>query len=290
MLDFPAWMAASQLAPYIAERKAGGALVTMFDSMHPPIDIETAATANMVIVHNIGGVIRQRSDLGDGLRHRVDPAGSVLAFRPSYANRLAVHVPHHVRSFSWPLDWISTAFAGQDIDAPSESLAGVFGRPLQSVTLHRLLSLLWHESDDGTAGARLTAEGISLCLMGELLKAAQTPVTVARGGLSPRVLRLCVDHVMANLDRDVSIGELAGLAQLSSFHFARAFRTSVGQAPGSFQRAARIERAQRLLADTGLPVIEVAAQVGYETPQAFSRVFRRATGVTPSHWRRVSRS
>ncbi len=288
-LDFPTWLAGSQLAPYITERKAGGALVTMFDSLHPPIEVLTTATANMVLVQNIGGVIRQKSDLGDGLRNRVDPAGAVLAFRPTYANQMAVHVPHHVRSFSWPLDWIAGVLSAGHDAAPAEVLASVFGRPLQSPSLHHWLNMLWAESDDGTAGALLTAEGISLCVLGELLRTAQAPVAVARGGLPPRSLRLCIDHVMANLDREVSIAELAAVAGLSCFHFARAFRASTGQAPGGFQRTARMRKAQQLLANSELPVIEIAAQVGYQAPQAFARVFRRSTGVTPLRWRHQHR-
>lgn len=289
MLDFPTWMAQSQLAPYIVERKAGGSLVSIFDSMHPALDVMTAATPNLVIVQNIGGIIRQYSDLGDGLRHRVDPAGSIFAFRPTYANHLAVQVPHHVRTFSWPLEWVCTAFAHHVIEPPSEALDSIFGRPLQSASLHRLLNLLWDGSEDGTAASRLTAEGISLCLLGEMLKTAQMAFPMATGGLPPWAARRCIDHIMDNLDRDVSIGELAALVQLSVFHFARAFRASVGAAPGSFQRSARMKRAQRLLVETQLPVIEVAALVGYETPQAFSRVFRRMVGVTPTYWRRRNR-
>ena len=55
----------------------------------------------------------------------------------------------------------------------------------------------------------------------------------------------------------------------------------------------RMERATSLLAETNMPVTEIALEIGYQTPSAFSAVFRRLVGVTPTEflsvpaWRRA---
>jgi transcriptional regulator GlxA family with amidase domain len=54
---------------------------------------------------------------------------------------------------------------------------------------------------------------------------------VARGGLAPWQVRMVEAHIDGNLDRNIAVEELAGLARLSVSHFGRAFKQSFGVAP-----------------------------------------------------------
>lgn len=85
---------------------------------------------------------------------------------------------------------------------------------------------------------------------------------------------------------DVALARLAGLVGLSQFHFARAFRQSVGAPPARHLATIRLECAQRLLANPRIPVTEIAGLVGYDSPQALARAFRREYGVSPTSYRR----
>ncbi|WP_285712936.1 AraC family transcriptional regulator [Erythrobacter oryzae] len=115
--------------------------------------------------------------------------------------------------------------------------------------------------------------------------AAQGKV-LPRGGLAPWQVRRTTEYLADNLGRRVSLDELAAVARLSPFHFARAFTRSVGMPPYRYQRKLRIERACELLARSEMRIIDVALMVGYESPQALARVFTQAQGMTPSDWRR----
>jgi len=106
-----------------------------------------------------------------------------------------------------------------------------------------------------------------------------------RGGLASWAERRCRDYLQARLAENVSLHELAAVANLSPFHFARMFKQSTGLPPHAYLRRLRAERACALLRDTQLSVAEVANAVGYETPQAFARMFRGEIGTTPSVWR-----
>lgn len=79
--------------------------------------------------------------------------------------------------------------------------------------------------------------------------------------------------------------EIAALCKLSPGRFSRLFRREAGVTFQQFLAQTRIERASRLLVDTGLTISEIGARVGYEDPAYFSRFFRRQTGLTPSEYR-----
>lgn len=117
---------------------------------------------------------------------------------------------------------------------------------------------------------------------------SKTKGSVIRRGLSQRQLRRLTSHIAENIDRRVSLRELANLVSLSRSYFCTAFRLSMDCTPNEWLLRERIAHAQSLLSGTSAPVTEVSMAVGYETCSAFSAAFRRHTGMTPSEYRRAS--
>ena len=85
----------------------------------------------------------------------------------------------------------------------------------------------------------------------------------------------------AQADRQLTLDVLAREAGLSLAHFARAFKESIGRAPHQHLMALRLERARRLLEDTGTPLSDIAARAGFADQAHFPRLFKRQFGVTP---------
>ena len=112
----------------------------------------------------------------------------------------------------------------------------------------------------------------------------------ARGGLSPSAMRRINDYIMANLHSEIGMKELAAIAALSVRHFARAFKQSTGATPARYIFDRRLELAKRLLAESLQPVTEVALVCGFSHAQHLANTFRRATGRTPSEFRRIVQS
>lgn len=141
----------------------------------------------------------------------------------------------------------------------------------------------------GRAG-RLQVDAAMLDLAATLVAdhSTATPRAVARGGLSPVHLRRVVDYIAAHLPEAISLSELAALVGLSGPHFCRAFAASTGMPPHRYLTAARIERACELLRDPHRSIGQVGAEVGYDDPAHFSRVFGRMAGVPPRIWREAS--
>jgi AraC-like DNA-binding protein len=135
----------------------------------------------------------------------------------------------------------------------------------------------------------LVWDAFAILLLNRLPQNASTQ-SFQRGGLAPWQVRRTTEYMQSNLGRNIALRELAELVGLSPFHFARAFKQSVGDPPHRYLARRRIERACELLAGSDLSVIEIAAQLGYEAPGALSRMFRREIGLSPSDYRRRARS
>lgn len=95
------------------------------------------------------------------------------------------------------------------------------------------------------------------------------------------LLRALEEFVATNLDRQLSLAELARAAGTSPRTLARRVEASVGMTPQRFVQRIRVARAAHLLETTREPVEEVAARVGYADAAAFRRIFRRHTGTSP---------
>jgi AraC-like DNA-binding protein len=104
----------------------------------------------------------------------------------------------------------------------------------------------------------------------------------SRGGLSPaRAHRIC-EYINSNLDQTIHLEQLAEMAGLSIHHFARAFKQTVGLPPHGYVMKRRIEHAQHMLRNTGLPLSQIAVSAGFSDQSHLARIFRRMIGVSPS--------
>jgi AraC family transcriptional regulator len=108
------------------------------------------------------------------------------------------------------------------------------------------------------------------------------------GGLSHSQCRLLAQYFDENLDRNISLAELAGVVELSEFHFARKFRTEFGCPPHAYVMRKRIERAKAQLARRNIPLKLVAASSGFSDQSHMTRLFRRLLGVTPAEYRNAA--
>ena len=108
---------------------------------------------------------------------------------------------------------------------------------------------------------------------------------VAPSSLSGGRLQPVIAHMQAHLDEHLPLSSLADLSGLSPSQFARAFRAATGKPPHGYLLDLRIKRARDLLENTDLPVIEVGMQCGFEQPNHFATMFRKAVGLSPRAWR-----
>jgi AraC family transcriptional regulator len=144
----------------------------------------------------------------------------------------------------------------------------------------------------GGAGGPLAAESLANVLAVYLLRQCLAPRRPERGrdgALPRRRLRAVTEYIEGHLDASPTLGQMAAVARLSPYHFARQFRAATGLPPHQFVIARRVERARRLLQAGDLSLAEVAAHVGFSDQSQFTRHFRRLVGVTPGLFRTPAR-
>ncbi|SRR5581483_4509520 len=105
-----------------------------------------------------------------------------------------------------------------------------------------------------------------------------------------RLLIWAKEQIEAKPARRQSLSALAARAGLSRFHFHRLFRQAFGCTPTQCRHQARIERAKTLVRSSACSLSEAALEVGFESLSAFSRAFRRETGLSPSQFRNIGKA
>lgn len=112
------------------------------------------------------------------------------------------------------------------------------------------------------------------------LALAQAQRTSRRDALS-RVVR----YVRENLAQRISLGDAAAAADLSPNYLAHLLKKETGRTFGDLVTERRMERAQELLAHTGMRILDVAQAVGFDDEAYFARRFKQCFGVAPSAYR-----
>ena len=111
---------------------------------------------------------------------------------------------------------------------------------------------------------------------------------VFRGGLAPWQQKRAREMLEANLDRDVSLAEIAAQCRLSARHFSRAFSQSMGMPPQRWLTKHRVETAKSLLLEPQHSIADVAKTVGFSDQSHMTRVFSEWVGQSPGTWRRAN--
>ncbi len=99
-------------------------------------------------------------------------------------------------------------------------------------------------------------------------------------------LQKAINYMEDHLLEDITIESIARHANASSFHFQRTFSVLTDVSVGEYLRRRRLTLAAEELSRTDCKIIDLAYKYGYDTPEAFTKAFRRQHGVTPSDARK----
>ena len=144
----------------------------------------------------------------------------------------------------------------------------------------------------GGAGGRLVAESLANLLIVHLIRQVLGPRPPKRGrdGTLPRGrLRAVVDYIQDHLDASPTLEQMAAVARLSPYHFARQFKAATGLPPHQFVILRRVERAKQLLQGGDPSLAEIALHAGFSGQSVLCHHFKRLLGVTPGRFRMSAR-
>ena len=102
-----------------------------------------------------------------------------------------------------------------------------------------------------------------------------------------RKFGLVTKYINQNYMYELPLEKLASIAGYSKYHFSRIFKEYNGMSYIQYINSKRIKAAERLMADSSLPITEVAMQCGFSSLTTFNRAFRKAKGCTPTEFRKL---
>lgn len=151
-----------------------------------------------------------------------------------------------------------------------------------------------NELSEQTATSRMVAEMSSLMLATRLIqnyvdRNLIDRITGAARSLDHARMRRVLDYIDQNLEEEFTISDLARMARLSVFHFARMFTKTMGMPPQRYVSQRRLESAKKMIGTGRLPLSEIAFRSGFSSQASFTRAFRRVTNMTPGEFRQHGR-
>jgi AraC family transcriptional regulator len=144
-----------------------------------------------------------------------------------------------------------------------------------------------------TSTGFILAETASLTLAARLFqKYRGQDVTDPSGGVSYKLndnrVRRVLNYIETHLEEDLTVANLAEIANLSPFHFTRMFAATLGVPPNKYVSRRRLENAKSMIKLGLLPLTEIAHRSCFSSQASFNRAFRRATGMSPGEYRRLT--
>ncbi len=135
-------------------------------------------------------------------------------------------------------------------------------------------------------GGQLLVDSLKTVLAIHLLRnyCATSPKSSYSDGLSSAKLVLITEYINEHLHQNLTLTEIAAIAQISPYHFLRLFKQSMGVTPHQYILQRRIDKAKYLLRHSKLSIVNIALCAGFCDQSHMTRCFKRMLGVTPKQF------
>ena len=251
---------------------------------HGDAEVETVDGPMLPVVIDLSDSQRVERLAGGVVTCRPSYVGAITVIDPTVPTRLAIRGCADVLKFS----------------ISRKMIAEVAGRTTAPVIRPR-----FHEPDPKLERCALMAlsavrngdvDGLLVeCLAHELARGVvgrdYDRYRSTRGRISPQGLRqvqaLINERLAQPVVTSLNLHALAAAAGVSVYHFARAFRSTVGVTPYAYVLQRRLELGRTLLARPGSTIAEISYRVGFKAPSHFVARFREHMGITPGAFRKA---
>jgi AraC family transcriptional regulator len=177
---------------------------------------------------------------------------------------------------------IGQAAEASEIDRERIDLVNCFAKP--DLHLQHVATLLLAELRSGGIMGRLYVESLTQVLVIHLLRHYSTftqTTTSQNRSLTRTQLQQAINYIHTHLDRDLSLGQIAEVINISPTYFASLFKRATGTSPHQYVIGQRVKQAKSLLSKTDLAIADIALQVGNSCQSHLTQQFKRFTGMTP---------
>lgn len=266
--------------------RASGLRVSLLTD--PPGIVEIPGLRNTIISMHVGPSV-QMLCRRDGRQHRgtavhgdidIIPAGTPGLWELKDKDTALV--------LSLSPDLLSTVAEHYDLDPGRVEIRNRF--QVRDPQLENIAWALKAEMESGYPCGRIYVDSLAVSVAARLLRFHSTSLVepdVKNRCLSDRKFRQVLEYIEANLDRNISLADIAGVAGLSVSHFKSLFRESAGVPAHQYLIRRRVERAKNLIAEDKMPISQVAFEAGFAHQSHLARHMRRLLGVSPKGLRKT---
>jgi AraC family transcriptional regulator len=265
-------------------RSAGSTPIDLVRVSQPAGSFPDPPLPALSVLMVVRGVIKTRMCLGSKPFTRLQWPGTFVVAPPNTACDYEVSSPHEILVVAIPLAAMIPLLESGGV-RPAD-LVPLYVDTHRDSFLEPLCHRLFEEAAAYSPLGGLFGDHALVALLSTLVRLAGPRATeFQRQRHLPAVtLKRVLDYLNDNLARAVSLADLAAVARVSVFHFARQFRGTVGEPPHRYVIRLRVERAKELLRERRLSLAQVAAAVGFADQCHFNRHFKRLVGETPGQF------
>jgi AraC-like DNA-binding protein len=161
-----------------------------------------------------------------------------------------------------------------------------FGHP---IVVDEVLNCKWQNFITSLTGSSLELNTHYVSFLAYLVKHyADTTLKLPAVRQNPSAIENAKAYLHTHFQKDITLAELANIANLNRAYLIRAFKKAVGLPPHAYQTQLRLSEAKKQLAK-GFPIAQVALNTGFADQSHFSRTFKRTYGMTPGVYSRAKR-
>jgi AraC family transcriptional regulator len=272
-------------APILSSQPATIAALQFNDYAQPIWETPEAALMQHAVMIYTGNPVQTRRRLESGWKTNHYQAGQ-LGIYPAQA-------PQQV-GWTAPVEFIHLYMMPATLDRAANELfqQSQYELLAKSAIVDPFITAMALQLKQEVAGNhldRLYLESVTMLLALHLLKHHSNvtkSLKQSAGKLSRPQFDAVQEYILAHLNRNLSLQELADLVDLNPHYFCRLFKAACGLTPHQYLLKSRVDQAAQLLRSSQLPIADVAQQVGFYDQSRFTHVFRRWMGVTPKHYQK----
>ncbi len=180
--------------------------------------------------------------------------------------------------------YIMKIAANENIKAPAvkksfDELFILISRMIHDLGIHFKQTPVMHEADDVK---KMIEKGKT-----HLLAVVQH-VQVWRNNHAKGMLHKAKEYIETHYTESLTLEQVAEYVELSPFYFSKLFKDRFGMTFIDYLTEIRIQKAKAEMIDPGKSLKEICYSVGYKDPNYFSRVFKKATGLSPTEFRKTT--
>ena len=117
------------------------------------------------------------------------------------------------------------------------------------------------------------------------MKSAAANMTTGTTDHTHYLIKQAMEYIENNTEKDISLNEISERLNISSYYFSKLFKEETGEGFVEHLTRKRVDKAKEMLKDPSKSIKEVGSDCGYSDPNYFSRIFKKATGLTPTEYR-----